>query len=58
MPSIICDLEPHQIHTFYEAIGYMIAVHDDINVKTRLIEKLMGAPNAQWLGIISEAGKV
>ena len=32
MPSIICDLEPHQIHTFYEAIGHMIAVHDDMNV--------------------------
>ena len=23
--AIICDLEPHQVHTFYEAVGYMIS---------------------------------
>jgi hypothetical protein len=22
---ITCDLEPHQLHTFYEAVGYMIS---------------------------------
>ena len=22
--TIICDLAPHQVHTFYEAVGYMI----------------------------------
>ena len=22
--AIICDLQPHQVHTFYEAVGYMI----------------------------------
>ena len=32
MPTIICDLEPQQVQTFYEAIGYMIAVHDDLSV--------------------------
>ena len=23
--AIVCDLEPHQVHTFYEAVGYMIS---------------------------------
>ena len=22
--TIVCDLQPHQVHTFYEAVGYMI----------------------------------
>jgi exportin-1 len=22
--AIICDLQPHHVHTFYEAVGYMI----------------------------------
>ena len=22
--AIVCDLQPHQVHTFYEAVGYMI----------------------------------
>lgn len=22
--AIICDLQPQQVHTFYEAVGYMI----------------------------------
>jgi hypothetical protein len=29
-----------------------------VQVKTRLIERLMTAPNTQWLAIINEAGKV
>jgi len=23
--SIVCDLQPQQVHTFYEAVGFMIS---------------------------------
>lgn len=26
--SIICDLQPLQVHTFYEAVGYMISAQN------------------------------
>eukprot|EP00051_Salpingoeca_urceolata_P013954 m.176775 g.176775 ORF g.176775 m.176775 type:complete len:1074 (+) comp17952_c4_seq1:181-3402(+) len=55
MPGIICDLEPHQIHTFYEAVGHMVAAQDEPKTRTLLIEKLMQGPNMQWANIIAEA---
>jgi exportin-1 len=32
MPSIICDLTPHQIQTFYEAVGNMVFAQTDPEV--------------------------
>jgi exportin-1 len=45
LPHIISDLEPQQIHTFYEAIGFMISSHTDAQARDNLIAKLMEMPN-------------
>jgi exportin-1 len=55
--GIICHLEPHQVHTFYEAVGNMIAASVDVVQQTKLIEKYMQLPNDVWNTIISEAKK-
>uniref|UniRef100_A0A8C6ME46 Exportin-1 n=1 Tax=Nothobranchius furzeri TaxID=105023 RepID=A0A8C6ME46_NOTFU len=43
--TIICDLQPQQVHTFYEAVGYMIGAQTDQAVQELLIEKYMLLPN-------------
>ena len=55
--GIICHLEPHQVHTFYEAVGNMIAASVDVVQQTKLIEKYMQLPNDVWNTIILEAKK-
>jgi len=55
--TIVCDLQPQQVHTFYEAVGYMISAQTDIVVTERLIEKCMLLPNQVWDGIIQLATK-
>ncbi|KAI8422300.1 hypothetical protein MSG28_006177 [Choristoneura fumiferana] len=54
--SIICDLQTLQVHTFYEAVGYMISaqVCDQV-AQEQLIEKYMSLPNQVWDDIISQA---
>lgn len=53
--TIICDLEPHQVHTFYEAVGHMISAQTDLPTQDQLIEKYMHLPNVVWDSIISQA---
>ena len=55
MRKITCDLSPQQVHTFYEACGYMIAAQPQKNAQERLISELMSYPNAAWDAIISQA---
>ncbi|XP_054715848.1 exportin-1-like [Uloborus diversus] len=55
--TIICDLQPQQVHTFYEAIGCMIAAHNDLTVQENLIEKYMSLPNEVWDARIQQATK-
>lgn len=57
MSSIICDLQPQQVHTFYEAVGYMISAQVDQVQQDALIEKYMFLPNQVWDDIISRASK-
>jgi hypothetical protein len=42
---ITVDLAPQQVHTFYEAVGYMISAQPNTPTQERLIEKLMELPN-------------
>jgi len=42
---ITVDLSPQQVHTFYEAIGYMIAAQPNKAAQEKLIGKLMELPN-------------
>ena len=45
LPSIISDLQPQQVHTFYEAVGHMIQAQTEAQIQERLVIKLMELPN-------------
>lgn len=47
-----------QVHTFYEAVGYMISAQFDAVMQEHLIEKYMLLPNQVWDDIISQAATV
>ncbi|KAK2194302.1 hypothetical protein NP493_116g05018 [Ridgeia piscesae] len=53
--TIICDLQPQQVHTFYEAVGMMISAQTDPTAQEHLLEKYMALPNQVWDSIISQA---
>lgn len=55
--SIICDLQPQQVHTFYEAVGHMISAQVDSATQEALIERYMLLPNQVWDDVISKASK-
>ncbi|CAF9913414.1 MAG: Exportin-1 [Gomphillus americanus] len=55
MTKITCDLAPQQVHTFYEACGYMISAQGQKGVQERLIQDLMAPANAAWDQVISAA---
>ncbi|KAJ5112967.1 Armadillo-like helical [Penicillium angulare] len=57
MRKITMDLSPQQIHTFYEACGYMISAQGQKGLQDRLIENLMALPNSAWDQIIAEANQ-
>ncbi|OLL22893.1 Exportin-1 [Neolecta irregularis DAH-3] len=57
LDKITSELQPLQIHTFYEACGYMISAQPQKPVQERLIANLMATPNAWWDKIISQAGQ-
>jgi exportin-1 len=42
------DLEKHQGHTFYQAIGHMIFAEENDEKRARLIERLMASSNHIW----------
>jgi exportin-1 len=53
--KITCDLTPQQVHTFYEACGYMVAAQGNRNQQERLLAELMAIPNSAWDEIIRQA---
>lgn len=55
LPKITIDLSPHQVHTFYEAVGYMIAAQPNRPIQERLIAKMMELPNNAWDSLMSQA---
>ncbi|KAL5606661.1 hypothetical protein BROUX41_003057 [Berkeleyomyces rouxiae] len=55
MNNITCDLTPQQIHTFYEACGYMVAAQGNKNAQEHLLADLMALPNVAWDEIIKQA---
>jgi exportin-1 len=55
MRKITMDLTPQQVHTFYEACGYMISAQGQKNIQDRLIENLMSLPNQAWDSVIQQA---
>lgn len=57
MRKITFDLSPQQVHTFYEACGYMISAQGQKGLQDRLIENLMSLPNSAWDAIIAQANQ-
>jgi exportin-1 len=55
MRKITVDLSAQQVHTFYEACGYMISAQGHKGTQERLIADLMQYPNAAWDQIIQSA---
>ncbi|CAF9904875.1 MAG: Karyopherin transporter [Heterodermia speciosa] len=55
MRKITQDLTPQQVHTFYEACGFMISAQGQKSMQERLIGELMSFPNQAWDMIIAQA---
>jgi exportin-1 len=53
--NIICHLQPQQVHTFYEAVGCMIAAQTDEQILEQLIKKYMALPNTIWNDLVKQA---
>ncbi|KAH9974285.1 hypothetical protein BGW80DRAFT_1444897 [Lactifluus volemus] len=52
IPLITVDLTPQQVHTFYEAVSYMISVQPNKLQKEKVIAKLMELPNVYLLPLL------
>ncbi|CAM8937519.1 unnamed protein product [Rhodiola kirilowii] len=55
LASTVADLEPHQIHTFYESVGQMIQAESDNQKRDEYLQRLMELPNQKWAEIIGQA---
>ncbi|GFZ15975.1 exportin 1A [Actinidia rufa] len=61
LPTTIADLEPHQIHSFYESVGNMIQAESDSQKRDEYLQRLMELPNqaslhrSKWAEIIGQA---
>ncbi|GAV70516.1 IBN_N domain-containing protein/Xpo1 domain-containing protein/CRM1_C domain-containing protein [Cephalotus follicularis] len=55
LPTTVADLEPHQIHTFYESVGNMIQAESDPQKRDEYLQRLMDLPNQKWAEIIGQA---
>lgn len=57
LPSIISDLEPHQVQSFYESVGVMLSDKGpNIAIdRVALLGKLMALPNRTWKMIMDQA---
>ncbi|KAE9612844.1 putative CRM1 domain-containing protein [Lupinus albus] len=55
LPTTIADLEPHQIHAFYESVGNMVQAESDTQKRDEYLQRLMELPNQKWLEIIGQA---
>ncbi|TFK72161.1 hypothetical protein BDN72DRAFT_957485 [Pluteus cervinus] len=54
---ITVDLSPQQVHTFYEAVGYMISAQPNKGQQEKLISKLMELPNNAWDSLMAQAAQ-
>ncbi|KAJ1920524.1 Karyopherin transporter, partial [Tieghemiomyces parasiticus] len=52
--TITADLAPQQIHTFYEAVGHMIAAQTNPAAQEALVEACMKIPNLAWNNVLDQ----
>ncbi|CAA7051547.1 unnamed protein product [Microthlaspi erraticum] len=55
LATTVQDLEPHQIHSFYESVGNMIQAESDPQKRDEYLQRLMTLPNQKWAEIIGQA---
>lgn len=55
LSSITSDLQPQQLHTFYEACGHIISAQASVTARNRLLSNLMQMPNSAWQGVIQQS---
>ncbi|KAL6757535.1 exportin [Haematococcus lacustris] len=55
LAETIHDLQPHQVHTFYEAVGLMIGAEGEASKREEYLARLMAPPNATWQTILASA---
>jgi len=57
LPTIISDLEPHQVQAFYEAVGMMLSDRGPAVTIDRpaILARLMDLPNRTWRVIMDQA---
>uniref|UniRef100_A0A7S1TC72 Exportin-1 n=1 Tax=Compsopogon caeruleus TaxID=31354 RepID=A0A7S1TC72_9RHOD len=54
--EIINELEPHQVQSFYESCGCVIASVQEVENRNQLVQRLFQLPNHLWIEIIQTAG--
>ncbi|KAJ7483576.1 CRM1 C terminal-domain-containing protein [Mycena latifolia] len=57
LPRITVDLTAQQVHTFYEAVGYVISAQPNKPLQERLIATLMELPNTAWDSLMAQAAQ-
>ncbi|KAF7322973.1 Importin N-terminal domain-containing protein [Mycena chlorophos] len=57
LPRITVDLSAQQVHTFYEAVGYIVSAQPNKQLQSRLIEGLMDLPNSAWDSLMAQAAQ-
>ncbi len=59
LPTIISDLEPHQVQAFYEAVGVMLSDKGPAVTIDRpaILARLMELPNRTWRIVMDQAAK-
>jgi len=55
LTATIQDLEQHQIHMFYEAVGIMVSAEHDTKKRDEYLARLMAPPNTTWTSIMAQA---
>ncbi|KAG1721375.1 hypothetical protein EDB19DRAFT_1917353 [Suillus lakei] len=54
---ITVNLSPQQVHTFYEAVSYIISAQPNKPQQEKLIAKLMELPNNTWDSLMAQAAQ-
>jgi len=56
LPTVVSDLAPHQVYTFYEGAGHMVSAFPDDAARQASTARLMALPNAVWARVLAAAG--
>ncbi|EGV60742.1 Karyopherin transporter [Yamadazyma tenuis] len=51
------DLQPQQVHTFYEACGIIVSAQNIKESRDSLLSELMKLPNIAWNAIVQQSGR-